>query len=104
MEIGENTVIAAQTGIAGSTKVGKNCMFGGQVGIIGHLTIADGVKISAQSGIGKNIKKPGSIVEGTPAFSIADFKRAYVRFKNLDKMAKRLDELEKKINEKATDT
>ncbi len=103
VEIGENTVIAAQTGIAGSTKVGKNCMFGGQVGIIGHLTIADNVKISAQSGIGKSIKKPGSIVEGSPAFSIADYKRAYVRFKNLDNMAKRLDELEKKLNEKITD-
>ena len=57
VEIGENTVIAAQTGIAGSTKIGKNCMIGGQVGIVGHLTIADEVKIAAQSGISVVLKK-----------------------------------------------
>jgi UDP-3-O-[3-hydroxymyristoyl] glucosamine N-acyltransferase len=55
VEIGENTVIAAQTGVAGSTKIGKNAMIGGQVGIIGHFKIADGVKIAAQSGIGQDI-------------------------------------------------
>lgn len=56
-EIGENTVIVAQTGVAGSTKVGKNCIIGGQVGIVGHITIADGVKIAAQSGIGNSITR-----------------------------------------------
>jgi UDP-3-O-[3-hydroxymyristoyl] glucosamine N-acyltransferase len=101
VEIGENTVIAAQTGIAGSTKIGKNCMLGGQVGIVGHITIADGVKISAQSGIGKSIKKAGSILEGSPAFHLPDFMRSYVNFKNLDKIVKRLTLLEKKINEKS---
>ncbi len=100
VEIGENTVIAAQTGIAGSTKIGKNCMLGGQVGIIGHITIADEVKISAQSGVGKSIKKPGSIVEGSPAFPITDFKRSYVLFKNLGRMAKQIDDLEKKYTKK----
>ena len=70
VEIGENTVIAAQTGVAGSTKIGKNCMIGGQVGIIGHLTIADGVKIAAQSGIGQSITREGEVVQGSPAFSI----------------------------------
>jgi UDP-3-O-[3-hydroxymyristoyl] glucosamine N-acyltransferase len=55
VEIGENTVIAAQTGVAGSTKIGKNCMIGGQVGIVGHIQIADGVKIAAQSGIGSSV-------------------------------------------------
>ncbi len=99
VEIGENTVIAAQTGIAGSTKIGKNCMFGGQVGIIGHLTIADGVKISAQSGIGKSIKKPDSVWEGSPAFNLSDFKRSYVNFKNLDSIAKRLHRLEQQAKE-----
>lgn len=100
VEIGENTVIAAQTGIAGSTKIGKNCMFGGQVGITGHITIADGVKISAQSGIGKNIKKPGSLWEGSPAFSLPDFMRSYVNFKNLDRIVKQLHRLEQQIKEK----
>ena len=56
VEIGENTVIAAQTGIAGTTKIGKNCLIGGQVGFAGHLVIGDGVKIQAQSGIGKNLE------------------------------------------------
>jgi len=97
VEIGENTVIAAQTGIAGSTKIGKNCMFGGQVGIVGHITIADGVKIQAQSGIGKSIKKPGSVWEGSPAFHLPDFLRSYVNFKNLSSIAERLSKLEQYI-------
>ena len=59
VEVGENTVMAAQTGVSGSTRIGKNCMFGGQVGLIGHITIADGVKIAAQSGIPKSIKAGG---------------------------------------------
>jgi UDP-3-O-[3-hydroxymyristoyl] glucosamine N-acyltransferase len=96
VEIGENTVIAAQTGISGSTKIGKNCMIGGQVGIIGHLTIADGVKIAAQSGIGKSITEKNSIVEGSPAFNIRDYQRSYVHFRRLDNIVKRLNELERK--------
>ncbi|HTL82434.1 MAG TPA: UDP-3-O-(3-hydroxymyristoyl)glucosamine N-acyltransferase [Bacteroidia bacterium] len=82
VEIGENTVIAAQTGIAGSTKIGKDCMIGGQVGIIGHLQIGDRVKIAAQSGIGNNLKDE-EIVQGSPAFAIGDYKRSYVVFRNL---------------------
>lgn len=95
--IGENTVIASQTGIAGSTKIGKNCMIGGQVGIIGHLTIADGVKIAAQSGIGSSIEKEGMIVQGSPAFYIGDYKRSYVGFRKLPEILDRLKELENKI-------
>lgn len=95
VEIGENTVIAAQTGIAGSTKIGKNCMIGGQVGIIGHLSIADEVKIAAQSGIGQSITKKGAIVQGSPALPIGDFKRAYVHFRKLGQMAEQLDQLSK---------
>jgi len=85
VEIGENTVIAAQTGISGSTKIGKNCMIGGQVGIAGHLTIADEVKVAAQSGIGKNITKKGEVVQGSPAFNIHDYQKSYVIFRNLHK-------------------
>jgi len=96
VEIGENTVIAAQTGISGTTKIGKNCMIGGQVGIIGHLTIADGVKIAAQSGIGKSITEENSVVEGSPAFSIRDFQRSYIHFRRLDTLVKRVNQLERK--------
>ena len=97
VEIGENTVIAAQTGIAGSTKIGKNCMIGGQVGIVGHLIIGDGVRIQAQSGIGKNLKD-GDVVQGSPAFGYGDFAKSYVHFKNLPKMVNDLNELKKITN------
>lgn len=99
VEIGENTVIAAQTGISGSTKIGKNCMIGGQVGIIGHLIIADEVKIAAQSGIGKSITEPGAIVEGSPAFNIREYQRSYVHFRRFDRLVKRINELERKLKE-----
>jgi len=95
VEIGENTVIASQTGIAGSTKIGKNCMIGGQVGFVGHLTIGDHVKIQAQSGIGRNLKE-GAVVQGSPAFNYSDWNKSYVHFKNFGKIEKRITELEKK--------
>lgn len=98
VEIGENTVIAAQTGISGSTKIGKNCLFGGQVGIIGHITIADEVKIAAQSGIGKNIIKQGEILQGSPGFEISKYRKSYIHFRNLDNIKNKIDELEKKMN------
>ncbi len=98
-DIGENTVVAAQSGISGSTKIGKNCMFGGQVGIIGHLTIADDVKIAAQSGVGKNIAKKGEVLQGSPAFEISKYRKSYIHFRNLNDIKNKLDELEKKIKE-----
>ena len=97
VEIGENTVIAAQTGIAGSTKIGKNCMIGGQVGIVGHITIGDNVKIQAQSGIGRNIKD-NEVLQGSPALTYGDFNKSYVHFKNLPKIIKKIEKLEKKID------
>lgn len=97
VEIGENTVIAAQTGIAGSTKIGKNCMIGGQVGIVGHITIADEVKIAAQSGIGASITNKGEVVQGSPAFPIGDYKRVYVVFKKLPLLEQKIQELEKAL-------
>ena len=102
VEIDENTVIAAQTGISGTTKVGKNCLFGGQVGLAGHLVIADNVKIQAQSGIGKSIKKDGDVVQGTPAFSIMSYNKSYIHFKNLPKIVAQLNELEKRANNNKT--
>lgn len=97
VEIGENTVIAAQTGVAGSTKLGKNMMIGGQVGIIGHLKIADGVKIAAQSGIGQDVKEEGTILQGSPAFSVGDYKRSYVLFRSLPKLREQILDLQKTI-------
>jgi UDP-3-O-[3-hydroxymyristoyl] glucosamine N-acyltransferase len=94
VEIGENTVIAAQTGIAGSTKIGKNCMIGGQVGIAGHLVIGDNVKIQAQSGIGKNLKE-NEVIQGSPGFNYSDFAKSFVHFKNLPKIVKEIEELKK---------
>ena len=98
--IGENTVIAAQTGISGSTKIGKNCMIGGQVGIIGHLDIADGVMIAAQSGIGKSIKEEKSVHEGSPAFAYRDYQRSYIHFRRLDKIVKRINDIEFRLKDK----
>lgn len=96
--IGENTVIAAQSGVAGSTHIGKNCMIGGQVGIIGHLKIGDGVMIAAQSGIGNNVKD-GEIIQGSPAFSVGDYRRSYVMFRKLPDLNQRVNTLEKLIQD-----
>ncbi len=95
--IGENTIIAAQSGVSGSTKIGKNCLIGGQVGIIGHLEIADGVMIAAQSGVGKSIKEVKTMHEGSPSFAIRDFQRSYIHFRRLDKLVKQVNELERNI-------
>ena len=94
VQVGENTVIAAQTGIAGSTRIGKNCQIGGQVGIAGHINIGDNVKIQGQSGVTKNVKNDESL-QGTPAFSFNDYYKSYVHFKNLPKIANIVDTLEK---------
>lgn len=99
VEIGEHTVIAAQTGIAGSTKIGARCMIGGQVGIIGHLQIADEVKIAAQSGIGNNVPEPGTILQGSPAFDVGRYKRAYASFRNLPDLQKEITEIKNLLND-----
>lgn len=97
VEIGENTVIAAQTGVAGSAKIGKNCQIGGQVGIAGHISIGNNVKVQAQSGIGRNVKDY-EVLQGSPAFSYGDFNKSYVYFKNLPKIMKEFNEIDKKVN------
>jgi UDP-3-O-[3-hydroxymyristoyl] glucosamine N-acyltransferase len=97
VEIGENTVIASQTGIAGSTKIGKNCMIGGQVGINGHIIIADGTKVAGQSGITASTNE-NEILQGTPAFGIGEYKRAYVVFKRLPELEKKVNTIEKSIS------
>jgi UDP-3-O-[3-hydroxymyristoyl] glucosamine N-acyltransferase len=94
VEIGENTIIVAQTGIAGSTRIGKNCMIGGQVGIVGHIVIGDNVKIGAQSGIEHSIKD-GEAYLGTPAQVIGKSRRLYVHWRNLDQIIQKIYQIEK---------
>lgn len=96
VEIGENTVIAAQSGVAGSTKIGKNCMIGGQVGIVGHLKIGDNVKIAAQSGVSKNVPD-GKVVQGSPAYDYVDYHKSYAVFRSLPALAKDIHQLKKNI-------
>ena len=95
VEIGENTVIAALVGIAGSTKIGKSCVIGGQAGFAGHLKIGDGVQIQGQTGVTRDFKD-NTKLQGTPAFDFTSYSKSYVHFKNLPKIIKRLDQIEKK--------
>ena len=79
--VGENSVMAAQTGIAGSTKVGKNCIFAGQVGVVGHVSIADHTTVAAQAGVIGNVKTSGQTLFGSPAIPHRTFLKAYAKFK-----------------------
>ena len=85
VEVGQNTVMAAMGGIAGSTKIGEHCILGGQVGVAGHITIADNTSIGAQSGILGNIEKPGQSYFGSPALPYMEFMRSYAMFKKAGK-------------------
>ncbi len=95
VEIKENSYLAANNVIAGSTTIGKNCMFSGQVGIIGHLTIADNTTIAAQSGISKSITEKGTAVMGSPAMEINKYRKNYIHFRNLSSIVDKLYNLEK---------
>jgi len=99
VEIGESTVIAAQTGISGSTKVGKNAVIGGQVGMVGHIQIADGTKINAQSGLSKSITSPDSVLNGSPAFDYKSSLKSQAIFRNLPELQHRLQKLEETVQE-----
>jgi UDP-3-O-[3-hydroxymyristoyl] glucosamine N-acyltransferase len=97
VEIGENTVMAALTGISGSTKIGKNCMFGGQVGIAGHLKIANGTKLGAQAGLISNIKEENTSLIGSPTMDVKQFLKASVVFRSLPEIKNKLYDLEKEV-------
>lgn len=99
VEIGCDTVIAAQSGVSGSTKIGNHAMIGGQVGIVGHLQIADGSKINAQSGVSKSIKQKNTAVTGSPAYDYTSALRSQALTRNLPQMEKRLAELEKLVQQ-----
>lgn len=97
VEIGERTVMAAQSGISGSTKIGKDCMIAGQVGIAGHIVVADEVKIGAQSGVPSGIKEKGALLLGSPAINISEQRRALMVFKSLPEMSRTLHQLSKDV-------
>ena len=99
VEIGDNTVIAAQVGISGSTKIGQNCVIGGQAGIAGHITIGNNVRIQGQSGVSRNVKD-GEVLQGYPAMGFKDYFKSYVHFKNLPKIVSEIQELKNKVNNK----
>jgi len=99
VEVGNNTVIAAQAGVSGSTKIGDNVMIGGQAGLVGHIQIADGSKINAQSGVSKSLKSPNTAVTGSPAADYTSALRSQAVFRNLPEMEKRLHQLEEVIKQ-----
>lgn len=99
VEVGKNTVIAAQTGVSGSTKIGDNSVLAGQVGVAGHLVLANNTSIGAQSGISKSIKEEGLKIIGYPAFNVSDYFKSYAVFKNLPDVNQRLRDLEKKMKD-----
>lgn len=99
VEIGENTVIAAQTGISGSTKVGKNCVIGGQVGIVGHIQIADNTSINAQSGLAKSVTTPNTALTGSPAYDYKSALKSQAIFRNLPELQQKLVSLERTVAE-----
>ena len=99
VEIGANTVIASQAGIAGSTKIGANCKLGGQSGFSGHLTIADESSFQAQSGIMKKITETGGTYWGSPALDYGKYIRSSIVFRNLPDLAKTVERLEKRLKE-----
>ncbi|MFT3748679.1 MAG: UDP-3-O-(3-hydroxymyristoyl)glucosamine N-acyltransferase [Agriterribacter sp.] len=99
VEVGNNTVIAAQAGVSGSTKIGNNVMIGGQAGIVGHITIADGARINAQSGVSKSIKQANSAVTGSPAHDYTSALRSQAITRKLPELEKRIKELETMIKQ-----
>lgn len=99
VEIDVNTVIAAQSGVAGSSKIGKQCVLAGQVGIAGHIEIADGCTFGAQTGVPNSIKEPNSIMQGYPAVPVGIFRRSSVVYKNLPELQKTIYELQKQVEE-----
>ena len=100
VQIGENTVSSAQTGVAGTTKIGHNCFIGGQVGIADHVTIGNYVKIASQSGIDKYVPD-GEVRMGSPAQPGLSFHRSHSVFKKLPELSRKVDSLEKELKKLA---
>lgn len=99
VEVGRNSILCAQVGIAGSTKVGEWCTFAGQVGVTGHATIADRTTVGAQSGVSNRVRKPGTTLMGYPAMDAKLFARTAAAVKWLPDMAQQLRELQQQVKE-----
>lgn len=99
VEVGENSALAAQVGVSGSTHLGKNCVVGGQSGFVGHLHIADGSKFGGQCGVMGDIKVENQEFMGTPIQPLRQYLVANARFRHIDEMARKLDALEKELKE-----
>lgn len=99
VEIGENTAMAAQVGIAGSAHIGKNCIIAGQAGLSGHIVVADRTVIGPQAGLTKGVETSGKQIIGSPAYDYSKFMKDVVRQRNIDKLENRIIELEKKLAE-----
>ena len=97
VEVGQNTVVAAQAGISGSTKIGNHVTIGGQAGIVGHIHIAEGAKINGQSGVSKSIREKDTIVTGSPAFDFSSAMRSQALFRKLPDLDRKIKELENLI-------
>ena len=97
VEVGENSALAAQVGVSGSTHLGKNCVVGGQSGFVGHLHIADGSKFGGQCGIMGSIKEENQEFMGTPIQPLRQYLVSNARFRHIDEMARKLDALEKEL-------
>ncbi len=97
--IEENTVIAAQAGVSGSSKVGKNVMIGGQAGIVGHIKIADGTRINAQSGVTKTVEEMNKPISGSPAFDYKATLKSQVVFRQLPSLLQKINSLEKELEQ-----
>lgn len=99
VEVGENTVMAAQVGIAGSVKIGRDCMFGGQAGIAGHLSITNGTKLGAQCGVNSSITQENATLIGSPVMDFKDYMKSFVLFRNFPKIHQQIGALEKEIKQ-----
>lgn len=97
--VGDNTVMAAQVGVAGSAKIGAGCMVGGQVGFVGHITVGDGTHIGAQSGVSRSTE-PEARIMGAPAVEMGEYARSLVYTKRLPKLFEQVKALEKELKQK----
>lgn len=97
VEVGENSALAAQVGVSGSTHLGKNCVVGGQSGFVGHIHIADGSKFGGQCGIMGSIREENQEFMGTPIQPLRQYLKSNARFRHIDEMARKIEELEKEV-------
>jgi UDP-3-O-[3-hydroxymyristoyl] glucosamine N-acyltransferase len=98
VKLGKNTVIAAQSGVSGSTTIGENCIIAGQVGIIGHLTIANKTTVGAQAGVGKNITEENTVLLGSPGYDKMEYLKSFAIYRKLPELKKKIDEIERLIS------